>query len=291
MIVDVHTHAPTTRERVTKENHTGRVDVRAGQQVSVRFSWDDHRKAMESVDKAFVIGYPTAEKERVEKDLAYVSMDEIAAYVRSDPLKMIGVMWLNPLRETAVLELEYGANELGLKAVKIGPIYDDFNPIDPVAIAFYRKVAAMGLPLLIHQATTFAGPGPRRLSNAKPELVESITHAVPELKIVIAHMGHPWYWDTVVLIRKEPSVYADISGLFYRPWQFYNALVLCMEYGQLDKLLFGSDFPVATPRESIEKLRKVNELVEGTNLPKIPQDQIDAILYRDSLEILGLEDC
>ena len=32
-----------------------------------------------------------------------------------------------------------------------------------------------------------------------------------------------------------------VSALHYRPWQFYNALVMAREYGVLDKLLFGSD--------------------------------------------------
>jgi hypothetical protein len=35
--------------------------------------------------------------------------------------------------------------------------------------------------------------------------------------------------DTLVLIRKQPHFYADISALHYRPWQFYNALIMAKE--------------------------------------------------------------
>ena len=65
--------------------------------------------------------------------------------------------------------------------------------------------------------------------------------------MVIAHLGHPWIAETLVLIRKHRHLYSDISALYYRPWQFYNALVLAMEYGVLDRLLFGTDYPFTTP--------------------------------------------
>ena len=101
-------------------------------------------------------------------------------------------------------------------------------------------------------------------------------------------MGHPWIAETIVLIRKHPNLYADISALHYRPWQFYNGLVLALEYGVEDKLLFGSDWPFATPVETEAGLRSINRFTEGTALPRVPQDVIERIIGRDSLELLGL---
>jgi len=288
MIVDVHTHAPTSRGPCLTKREEERNDITPGRTFAREFSWEDHYKAMEPVDKAFVIGYPVSEKERKVKDLAYVTLDDVAEYVKYHEEKLIGVMWLDPLQENAFDELERGYKVLGLKVVKIGPIYDDFDPTDPVAIAFYHKVSEYGLPLMIHQATTFRGPGPRRLSYAKPDMIEVIAHAVPDLKIVIAHMGHPWYWDTVVLIRKEPNVYTDISAQFYRPWQFYNEILCAVEYGVHEKILFGTDFPITTPAETIAACRNINHLVEGTNLPKIPEEVMEGIIHRDALTLLGL---
>ena len=107
--------------------------------------------------------------------------------------------------------------------------------------------------------------------------------------MVLAHLGHPWEVDTIVLIRKQPNVYADISALFYRPWQFYNSMVLAQEYRVTHKLLFGTDYPVTTPEESIDGLRNINDLVEGTKLPKISETVIDEIIERNTLGILDLE--
>ena len=106
--------------------------------------------------------------------------------------------------------------------------------------------------------------------------------------MVIAHMGHPWINETLVLIRKNRNFYADISALYYRPWQFYNALVAAMEYGVPDRLLFGSDYPFTTPASTIAALGKVNEMVEGTSLPRIPEAKIEAMIHRDTLDRLGI---
>jgi predicted TIM-barrel fold metal-dependent hydrolase len=107
--------------------------------------------------------------------------------------------------------------------------------------------------------------------------------------MVIAHMGHPWIGETLSLIRKHPQLFADISALYYRPWQFYNALVLAMEYGVLHKLLFGSDYPVTTPASTIEALQKVNDVTRGTGLPRIPEERIEQMIHRDTLGLLGLD--
>ena len=51
---------------------------------------------------------------------------------------------------------------------------------------------------------------------AHPLLMDEVAMRYPDLKIIMAHLGHPWTVDTAVVVRKHPNVYADISGLFYR---------------------------------------------------------------------------
>jgi predicted TIM-barrel fold metal-dependent hydrolase len=87
---------------------------------------------------------------------------------------------------------------------------------------------------------------------------------------------------------EHPHVYADISAQFYRSWSLYNCLRLATEWSVLDKLMFGSDFPVATPQETIEGTRRVNTILEGTALPRVPEQEIEAIFQRDALQLLGL---
>jgi predicted TIM-barrel fold metal-dependent hydrolase len=62
-----------------------------------------------------------------------------------------------------------------------------------------------------------------------------------------------------------------------------------MEWSVTNKLLFGSDYPIWKPNEAIAKLRSINEQVAGSNLPQIPQELIESIINRNSLQILGLD--
>jgi hypothetical protein len=42
----------------------------------------------------------------------------------------------------------------------------------------------------------------------------------------------------------------------------------------IDKLLFGSDFPYTNASDCIEGLYKLNQLVQGTNLPVVPREAL-----------------
>lgn len=122
-----------------------------------------------------------------------------------------------------------------------------------------------------------------------PMLFDKVARQFPDLSIILAHMGHPWGKDAITLIRKHPNVYANVAGLHDRPWQMYNFLRLAAEWGVLDKLLFGSDYPINSPSNTIAGLKRVNEILQGTNFPRVPEDEVNAIIHRDSLKILSLE--
>ena len=70
-----------------------------------------------------------------------------------------------------------------------------------------------------------------------------------------------------MVIRKHPNLYADVSALHYRPFQLYHSLMLVQEYGVWGKLLFGTDFPITNVDESVQGLRRLNQMLEGTSLP------------------------
>ena len=61
------------------------------------------------------------------------------------------------------------------------------------------------------------------------------------------------------------------------------------EWDVLDKLVFGSDFPVATAGETIDGCRAVNAVIGASGLPPVPEDAVERIIHRDALSLLGLE--
>ena len=118
--------------------------------------------------------------------------------------------------------------------------------------------------------------------------MDDIALRFPELRVVMAHMGHPFVRETVAVIRKHPHVYADVSSVYLRPWFTWEALTFATEWGVPHKLLFGSDYPITTSGEAMAGLRSVNAIVEGTNLPRVPAESIERIIHADALSPLGL---
>jgi predicted TIM-barrel fold metal-dependent hydrolase len=242
---------------------------------------DVHWKAMQAVDKAIVFGLYALHVGLV------VPNDFVAEYVSQHTDKLIGFACIDPNDPNYLDELRRATVELKMRGLKLGPIYQNYHPMDKRIQPVYEYCQRHNLPILIHQGTTFPRRAP--LKFASPLLLEDVALAYPELVMVIAHMGHPWIDETLVLIRKQPNFYADISALYYRPWQFYNGLVLALEYGVADKLLFGSDFPFTTPEESIKGLKGINAVFGQSGLPRVPEDTIAGILERDTLALLRLK--
>ncbi|MCS6806819.1 MAG: amidohydrolase family protein [Acidobacteriota bacterium] len=279
MIVDCHSHV-WLREHLSDEFIADSSRAKTSP-VNFDIRPEDHWTAMGPVDKAIVFGL------RAKHSGILVPNEFVAAYVREHPEKLIGFASVDPSEPGYLDILQHSVEELNLRGVKLGPIYQNVHPMDKRMQPIYEYCQRKHLPLMIHQGTTFLRVAPLKI--ASPVLLEDVALEYPDLKIVIAHLGHPWIEETTVLIRKQPNIFADISALCYRPWQFYNALVLANEYCVLDKLLFGSDFPFATPQETIDGLLSINRLVEGTSLPRVPEEALQGIVQRDALTILGIE--
>ena len=157
--------------------------------------------------------------------------------------------------------------------------YQHCDPTDRRHWPFFAAVQRHGIPIIWHQGTTF--PSRAKLRISTPLWLEDIALDFPDLRMIVAHLGHPWEEDLVALIRKAPNMYADISAVHYRPWRYWQAMVTAMEYGVTHKLLLASDFPSATIDNVIAGLRNVNAIVEGTRLPTIPTEIQDRIIHEN----------
>jgi len=268
MIVDVHVHTPTQLETVA-EPLLSPPGYRGDKQFKRNVGWAEFRAAMAPVDKLILLGLASGSQ---------TPNDDIARWASMWPEKIVPFCSVDPTDPGAMEELERCVEDLGMVGVKLSPHYMNHAPMDPRACAIYSKAERLGLPIAFHQATSPRRTAPLRY--AHPMALDEVATAYPDLKIVVAHLGHPWEADTIALIRKHPNVYTDISAQFYRPWQYYNSLVLCMEYAQMDKVFFGTDYPVTTPQETLDATRAVNDMVEGTHLPRIPEELIEGIIHR-----------
>ena len=280
MIVDIHTHVWECPCHIG-ESFIADAKATAGEAYrDIHVDLGLHWKAMEPVDHAIVLGF------RARHVGVLVPNEYVAEYVQQHPEKLIGFASVDPQDPDALDQLDDAVQRLKLRGLKMGPIYQNVAPTESRFRAIMKRCEELRIPVLIHQGTTFCANV--SLEIAQPILLQPLALEFPRLRMVIAHMGHPWIDETMVLIRKNRNFFADISALYYRPWQFYNALISAKEYGVLDRLFFGSDYPFTTPQSTMDALRKVNTMADGTNLPRIPEDALEAMIQRDSLDLLGL---
>ncbi len=240
-----------------------------------------HQVASEPVDTTIVLGF------RAHYLEAEISNDQVASYVSQDRDRLIGFAGIDPSHpKEAIGELRRARNELSMPGVAVAPAAQDFHPSNSQAMLVYAEAASLGMPILFHTGV-YSTPA-TKLEYARPVLLDEVARELPDLKIIIAHMGYPWVNETVLLLAKHRSVFAETSWLLGDPWQAYQALLTAYQHGVMDKLLFGSGFPQAAASFCIEALYSINHLVHGTNLPTIPREQLRGIVERDTFSLLGI---
>lgn len=287
MIVDCHTHVWESADQLGRATTgTWRLQklgsTRDGSDVGPPdASIDHHLKAGEPVDKSIVLAF----KSRYLG--AEIPNTFVAQFAKKHPDKLIAAAGIDPTDLSEAMEdVARAHKELGMKALTVSPASQDFHPADSRAMQVFAEAARLKMPVFVHQGFQLSVAS--KLEFARPVLLDEVARELPQLKLVIAHMGHPWIEECIVLLGKHENVFADISAVLHRPWLAYNALLSAYHYGVMEKLLFGSGFPYATPAGAIESLYRINQLVTGTNLPTVPRPQLVKIVERDALALLGI---
>jgi predicted TIM-barrel fold metal-dependent hydrolase len=280
MIVDVHSHAWEYPGHFTDDFRRQARRARAGAEVDLTVRYEDYRRAAPPDTTTVVFGG------KARMSGLWVDDRYVADYVAAHPDTLIGFLSVDPTQDGWERELEDGHKGHGLRGVKLMPMYAGVAPDNPRLDPLWRYATRHRLPVLLHTGTTFVAQAP--LDYTLPRLLDRVAIRFPDVKIVMAHLGHPYEGECVAVIRKHPNVYADVSALHYRPYQLYHSLMLVQEYGVWDKVLFGSDYPFTTVTASVEGLRRLNGMLDGTALPRLDAAAVERLIHRDALALLGL---
>ena len=282
MIVDCFTHTWESDEQLgTCSNGKPRADASGNDTVAIRPNAAHHRASADLVDATLVFGFHSVCLG------AQITNDDVARYVQTKPDRLVGIAGVDPsVPKQALADLDHAKSELGMAGVAVAPAAQDFHPSSTQAMLVYAKAAEMGMPIVFHTGIRMCPA--TKLDFARPFLLDEIARELPEARILIAHMGLPWIDETIELLAKHDNVFAEISWLMCQPWRAYQTLVKVHQRGVIDKLLFGSGFPMATASQCIEALYSINHHVHGTSLPTVPRDQLQGIVQRNALDLLGI---
>ncbi|MGE3870617.1 MAG: amidohydrolase family protein [Pseudorhodoplanes sp.] len=211
----------------------------------------------------------------------------VADYAKKYPGRAKALANVNPLDEKAPRQFEYAIKELGMHGLKMSPVYGAYDPWCEGARKLYKLCEQLNVPILWHQSAGYAAGC--ALEYGSPILLDRICREFPKLRMIIAHLGQPWMEECVVLLRKNPHIYSDLSARFHRKWQLYHGLMTALEYKVHKQLLFGSDFPLRTPKEAMEEFRAINDWGPGASMPKFPDEAIEDIINNRPIELLWPE--
>lgn len=280
MLVDVHSHFFQYPEHFTDDFKQQARRSRNGMEVDLTVKWEHYHATAAGCDRTIVFGG------KAKLSGLWVPDQAVSQYVAAHPDRLIGFLSLDPTQPGWQEELEEGHQSLGLRGIKIMPMYAGFMPDSPELDHLWTYASKNGLPVLLHTGTTFIDKAP--LDCTLPRLLDRVAIRFPDVKIIMAHLGHPYEGECIAVIRKHSNVYSDCSALHYRPFQLYQSLMLLQEYGVWNKLLFGSDYPFTTVDASLKGMRQLNELVSGTGLPRLDMEKMEQMFQRDTLSLLGL---
>jgi len=137
-----------------------------------------------------------------------------------------------------------------IRGLKIVPSREERYPNDPFWYPLYEALSLSGHVILFHTGQTFFPQD--KLKYNHPLALDEVAVDFPNLSIVMAHFGFPWFLDALSIARRHPNVFVDISGLSLgamesMPWKLIESSIQ-------DKVLFGSDYPMCRPSEAVTLL-------------------------------------
>ncbi|MBC8390025.1 MAG: amidohydrolase [Actinobacteria bacterium] len=291
MIIDVHTHiwpknelTPFYIEYFKSRNLWDKslTVVTAERLLKVMDSNDIELSIVSSVSLEFGMG-----NEKLERINLYVS-EEIKKY----PDRFIGFCTVDPFGGKLSIDLlRKSIENLGFLGLKLHPSIQEFYPNDKRIYPIYEIMQDYKLPILLH--TGSIGIKPFKDSFSNPQYIDEIACDFPDLSIIVGHSGKIWHDEAVMLLRKHKNIFMDIStniGRSYEyrskpmEWFLYKAKIWA---GDLDRVLFGSDYPLYFQKETLEVL---NESIRSLNKMKkdfITDEDIKKINYLNAKYLIS----
>lgn len=282
MIVDFHTHtfpdaiAAQTLDKLKSVSHT--MPFTDGTLYGLCRSMD-----RAGIGRSVVLPVATTTRQ-------VTRINDSAAAVNAAQGSVVSFGCMHPHFEDWEEELDRVVR-LGLKGIKLHPVYQDVDIDDPRYIRILKTCARLGLVVVTHAGIDVGLPNKIRCS---PLMLRRALDRVGPVRLVLAHMGGWRNWGDVAGLLADTGAYLDTSFSLgsmtpngdghYAPEDL--VLLRDEEFMQLldafgpQRVLFGTDSPWGGQEESLADLER---------LPLSQRDR-QAILGQNACALLGVED-
>jgi predicted TIM-barrel fold metal-dependent hydrolase len=164
----------------------------------------------------------------------------------------------------------------GIVGVKLHPLFQALSLSDPRVRDIVAALAEEGMPVISHVG---AGGDDEANERGAPDALRALADALPDLKLIACHYGGYHRLDEaeehvvgsrVVLETSWPPTLADLEK---------ERLVAIIRRHGADRVVFGSDWPMADPAAEIAAIRDLG----------LTKDEEDGILGDNLARLLELK--
>ena len=258
MLIDFHTHVVPPELKEKRDKYLGRdacfsllyaepkAKLAAAEEIIA--SMDEH-----GIDRSVILNLGWVSHELCVETNDYI-LEAIAHY----PKRLIGFCAIQPMAgDKAIKELERCARN-GAKG--IGEMRPDVQGFDLKDNAVMKPVIETAIKhdlIFLTHASEPVGHQYSGKGNITPEALYPFIVNFPDLKLVCAHWGGglPFYALMPEVAKALSNVYFDTAAtpFLYEPKIFKQIADITGS----DKILFGSDYPLLSPKRIIDQLDSV----------------------------------
>ena len=140
---------------------------------------------------------------------------------------------------------------LGLRLFKVHCAVGEFSLRDPRLAPLWERVTARQIPVVVHLGHSPLG---HTGADELPAL-ECVARAWPKVPIILAHLGAPAVQEGLDILRRHPSLYADLTPVVIQATPLAPGDLEGLE----ERVLFGTDVPSVALRieEVVAHLRSL----------------------------------
>ena len=217
----------------------------------------------------------------------HVPSEFVAAEVAKFPDRLIGMGSVDLLGGLPALREMEEITDMGLIGMKMVPTPGYQIPLNDLRIMpIYEKAEELGMLIQVH--TGWSGVG--LLRQQHPLLLDEVSVRFPKLKLLVVHAGENYYEEVVMMMLKNPNMYAGTGW-----WGFLQPLetnVRFLKYAKhfkvLNKCMWGTDNYDC--REDVPYVKSFPRLTKELNiapgLPELTDDDITDYLGGNAARLL-----
>jgi predicted TIM-barrel fold metal-dependent hydrolase len=206
------------------------------------------------------------------------SVEEFAEAI-SSTTRLSGFINIDPFKNDAQHQLREGVEKLGFIGLKLHPRLQKFDLDDPAAHRLVGYAGEMGIPVLVDAFPD----GDWLMMGFDPLAFARLAKDCPQTRIIIGHFGGHHCLDFMMLSKRLPNVWFDLSYslLYYEGSAVTANLLYCCRSMKYQRIFYGSDYP---DRDISTTVRRSLGIFEAHG---VVGAELDRLMTGNAMEFFG----